>query len=458
MELSVQDWLIGIGAILIIGVLLDGYRRYRNERRNPVRMSRSLFGMGGGFERGDEELPNAELPSGGARPQGRPAADSPTPQGYSPVTETSAVVKQSDNPFEHDPGDRRVEPSFGDDASDQPGKGHLEVRPTANQQPSASMADSIEEAADLAEPAHTGQVQAEGDQAPFDDDGISSVRVKARATLPSEVSAQPSIATTAPAVESDATVVPEPVPEPVATDPVGLDDEPLDDAPSPEALEPSAAVSSGTVADIESFSADDDGIIGRVRVKQRERASRDLLGETEPLFADDDLRAIRSPAEPTSQRSKSKARKGTEPKALPEPEVVIVHVVSRHGMLAGQVLEQIFKAVDLRFGEMGIYHRHELEEGQGPVQFSVVNAVEPGTFDPSTLAEMSTPGLSFFMQLPGPEKPLEAFDAMVETARVVVKHLDADLLDETRSVFTAQTAEHYRERIRAFTHKSLIAG
>ncbi len=37
MDLRVQDWLIAIGVLLIVGVLLDAYRRYRNERSNPIR-------------------------------------------------------------------------------------------------------------------------------------------------------------------------------------------------------------------------------------------------------------------------------------------------------------------------------------------------------------------------------------------------------------------------------------
>ena len=75
MELSVQDWLIVIGALLIVGVLLDAFRRYRNESRNPIRMSRKpgFWKLGDGF-RDDAEapaLPNAELPGGGARVRDR---------------------------------------------------------------------------------------------------------------------------------------------------------------------------------------------------------------------------------------------------------------------------------------------------------------------------------------------------------------------------------------------------
>jgi hypothetical protein len=90
---------------------------------------------------------------------------------------------------------------------------------------------------------------------------------------------------------------------------------------------------------------------------------------------------------------------------------------------------------------------------KGAVQFSVANVTHPGTFDDAALDGVSSPGLSFFLRLPGPQRPLEAFDCMLETARVVARKLDGELQDESHSVFTSQTAEHYRQRIREFVHR-----
>ena len=41
MELSVREWMIIIGVLLIMAVLLDGYRRVRSERRNRIRVTLS---------------------------------------------------------------------------------------------------------------------------------------------------------------------------------------------------------------------------------------------------------------------------------------------------------------------------------------------------------------------------------------------------------------------------------
>ena len=50
---------------------------------------------------------------------------------------------------------------------------------------------------------------------------------------------------------------------------------------------------------------------------------------------------------------------------------------------------------------MDIYHRHEESDTTSPVQFSVANAVEPGTFKPGDMPALTTPGISFFMSIFG---------------------------------------------------------
>lgn len=104
----------------------------------------------------------------------------------------------------------------------------------------------------------------------------------------------------------------------------------------------------------------------------------------------------------------------------------------------------------MEFSELGIYHRHEQPNGSGPLQFSMANAVAPGTFDLETIDSMETPAVSFFMSMRDPADPLYAFECMLATADTLCRHLDAELLDGDRSVMRPQTQEHYRERIRDF--------
>jgi len=140
----------------------------------------------------------------------------------------------------------------------------------------------------------------------------------------------------------------------------------------------------------------------------------------------------------------------------PEPEVFMVNVVARRpDGFRGEDILQILLACDLRFGDMNFFHRHEQAAGRGPIQFSVANMLQPGVFDLDSMAELRTPGLVFFLTLPGPEDMMQAYDYMLETAQAVARNLGGDLLDESRSVLTRQAMEHSRQRIRELERRLL---
>ena len=138
-------------------------------------------------------------------------------------------------------------------------------------------------------------------------------------------------------------------------------------------------------------------------------------------------------------------------------EVIAVQVFSRDGgVFRGEELLHILLACDCRFGKMNIFHRYEEADAKGPVQFSVANAVEPGFFDLENIKSFSTPGVTFFLQLPGPKETVTAYDYMIETAQCVAKNLNGDLLDESRNLMRSQTIEHGRERVLAYEKKRLL--
>ncbi|MEP3561314.1 MAG: cell division protein ZipA, partial [Marinobacter sp.] len=92
-------------------------------------------------------------------------------------------------------------------------------------------------------------------------------------------------------------------------------------------------------------------------------------------------------------------------------EVLVINVLSPQDKpFEGAVLKKLFEACGLEFGDLDIYHRHEGSDTTTPVQFSVASAVEPGTFRPEDMPALSTPGISFFMSLPGPTNALQAFE------------------------------------------------
>jgi len=138
-----------------------------------------------------------------------------------------------------------------------------------------------------------------------------------------------------------------------------------------------------------------------------------------------------------------------------EQLVIVLNVHSQEGSFPGVEIKKLLEACGLDHGEMSIFHRHEEDDLLSPIQFSVANAVEPGYFDPDTLDEIATPGVSFFMSLPGPKDYMKAFDYMLETAQCFARNLKGDLKDQDRSMMTAQTIEHCRRQIKEFERKQL---
>lgn len=136
-------------------------------------------------------------------------------------------------------------------------------------------------------------------------------------------------------------------------------------------------------------------------------------------------------------------------------EVVVISVMSRDEEgFEGDKLLELLMMCGLRYSsDMGIFHRLETEHPESELQFSMVNVVKPGTFPIQEMDTFVTPGITFLMPLPGAEDSSAAFEAMVETAMVVVRHMGGELKDENRSVMTAQTIEFARQRVHEFERR-----
>ncbi|WP_404475257.1 cell division protein ZipA [Vreelandella venusta] len=136
-------------------------------------------------------------------------------------------------------------------------------------------------------------------------------------------------------------------------------------------------------------------------------------------------------------------------------EMVVISVLSRdpEGFDGGKLLE-LMMVCGLRYSrEMGVFHRFETESADSELQFSMVNVLKPGTFPIEEMDEFVTPGITFLMPLPGAADSSAAFEAMVETAMVLVRHMGGELKDENRSVMTAQTIEFARQRVHEFERR-----
>jgi cell division protein ZipA len=142
---------------------------------------------------------------------------------------------------------------------------------------------------------------------------------------------------------------------------------------------------------------------------------------------------------------------GKRPAQMPVERIVSLFVVAREGhVFNGADLIVAAEKAGLEYGDMGIYHR--LVDGKrevGPI-FSVANMVKPGSFDLTRVDALRTPGLSFFMALPGPVPALDAWDAMLPTAQRLAELLDGQVLDEERNALGRQRIAHIRDELRGW--------
>ena len=142
---------------------------------------------------------------------------------------------------------------------------------------------------------------------------------------------------------------------------------------------------------------------------------------------------------------------GKRPTQIAVERIVSLFVMAREGQaFNGTDLIVAAEKAGLEYGDMGIYHR--LVDGKreaGPI-FSVANMVKPGSFDLTRLDALRTPGLSFFMTLPGPVTALDAWDAMLPTAQRLAELLDGQVLDEERNAMGRQRIAHIRDELRGW--------
>lgn len=351
--MSLREWLIIIGALLIIGVVVDGLRRMRRARRDSLEIQRGMGSDGIGQTPIDDGY-NSELPNGGARPVGGVQSEPEPEPEREPVAESDPEPVRAPEPEPETETAPEPEPVVEPDTAD------------AEAALSASDDDGI-----------VGPTRVQGES-----------NVRARATEAGDVAGE-----AASRLGAGARDFWQKLRDGASKEDSGDDGNAPDEAP-PQQTE------AGAVGDVT---------------------------ETPPTAG-----ANRPEAE----------------------EVIVIHAHCRDDeRYSGTTIRQILEGCGMEYGDLEIYHRHEEADTRTPVQFSVASAVSPGTLTPGEMDSMATPGLSFFMSLPGPSEPVQAFDFMLETANTVVRNLGGELRDEHRSVMTSQTIEHCRQRIREFERK-----
>lgn len=143
-----------------------------------------------------------------------------------------------------------------------------------------------------------------------------------------------------------------------------------------------------------------------------------------------------------------------EPSAGGERLIVVLNVMAKQGQqFHGLDILNTMRDQGFEFGDMNLFHLYVDQSSRPRPLCSIANTVEPGTFDIEHMAEMETPGLSLFMQLPGPIEGRLAFERMLQLARALAEQLDGDLCDESRSMLTLQTIGHMKDKVAAFHFK-----
>lgn len=355
-ELGIRGWMIIIGVLLILAVLLDGYRRVRNDRYGAIKMSRKVGKHNDDID--EDELFKSELPNGGAR-----------------------VVSQGDQ----------------DPLSDSAASSEFSSREPSSREPSIQTGY-----------AHDGQ---SADEIL----GLKPVTREADEAINSGESVTDR-------VEPVLTAVEEPIePESITT---VSETRPIVDS------------SNSNPHPAEEFST---------------------LSTSESLKTQQPIADVESKHTQQSMHANVKSAPDTAAQ-LPEhvEEVVAIKVLAKKGdKLNGEALLKILTACDCRYGSMGVFHRYEQAKAEGAIQFSIANIMEPGSFDLSTLESSSTPGVVFFVQLPGPKDPVQAYNFMIETAQCVANNLSAEMRDDSHNVMTAQTIEHGKQRVAEFERRRL---
>ncbi|WP_028111842.1 cell division protein ZipA [Ferrimonas kyonanensis] len=148
-----------------------------------------------------------------------------------------------------------------------------------------------------------------------------------------------------------------------------------------------------------------------------------------------------------------------QPEPEPEPvavahapeDVLVMHVVAAEGeLLQGAELLHNFLTLGMKFGEMNIFHRHQDSAGRGPVMYSLANMVNPGTFEPDTMEQFETEGVSLFMTLPNQCDETVGFSMMLGAAQALADMHNGQVLNDSHQPWDELSKDRYMDRIQKF--------
>jgi cell division protein ZipA len=447
MELNLRTVLVILGGIVMLGILIDGFRRMRRSRQDAL-----SFDVKGDFKFPEDSFPS-ELPNGGARIIGGRDAEELLDEAkkfrdqlndlpvMSALESIEANAEQAlDADIKSNLHENRIyagEPDFQHEsyAHDTPeGVAFVESAEQAEtlnealkQEPSAVISERI---IPKAKPLNLDEhvpllmdVEELGDDLAAHEELLVSKRVETKSAPLENTSTENSHI------------------ENTVTEYVELT---MDDI---KGIQASVSDMSELLPVEQNIVADESSIVAKIDVP--EIAEYDSRQQAQEMA----IQAAYAPVKkPGAHAEKLKNR--------PLPSLVLVTHVIPHDEegFCGEDILYLVNSCDLRIGEKEIFHRFEKEQGEGCIQFSMANSFNPGTFDPEALLHERIQGVSLFMSLPGPEKAMDAFESMTEMASVIARNLGGEVHDETHSIMALQTIEHNRQLVRDFVRKQKLAG
>lgn len=152
-------------------------------------------------------------------------------------------------------------------------------------------------------------------------------------------------------------------------------------------------------------------------------------------------------AAPAAASFESSARLPKRPPA--SRKIVALRLSAGAHRVEGSRLKSLLEEANLKHGKYSIYHRLN---GDGATLFSVASMVEPGTFDPYAMSGVQFPGVTLFMQLPGPLPGGEMFTQMLDCARALEQAMGGELHDERGLPVNAAREQRIRDDIADFEH------
>ncbi len=192
------------------------------------------------------------------------------------------------------------------------------------------------------------------------------------------------------------------------------------------------------------------------KIEKKSRIEPELYGEKNPVSSEVEVYARRETADgavvtPQSDSMGPEVALGQRLDDNPIERIVTLFVAAREQRsFMGSDLVVAAEKVGLEYGDMGIFHRLDEAHSQAGPMFSVANMVKPGSFDFSDLDHFSTPGLGFFMTLPGPLPALDAWEIMLPASQRMAELLDGVVLDAERNALGRQGIAYIRNQLRGW--------